>query len=66
VDTSLGEDQTMTRYRTPRFRCPLLLLRDALGRFMKLRRPLAPPKVKQARARRPTLPVFVQLQLDLS
>jgi len=55
----------MTRYRTPRFRSPLLLLRDALGRFMKLRRPLT-PKAKRAWVRRPTVPVFVQLQFDLN
>lgn len=54
----------MNRRRTPHFWFPVLLLRDALGRFASLRRPLPPPKPRLPR-RKPTLAVFVQLELNL-
>lgn len=59
------EDKAMTRRRTPHFWFPVLLLRDALGRFAKIRRHLAPERPRP-RLRRPTLPVFFQLELDLT
>ena len=55
----------MTRRRALHFCFPILLLRDALGRFARLRRPLA-PKRPRTRVRQPTLPVFVQLELDVA
>ncbi|MBT0773176.1 hypothetical protein KIH74_29805 [Kineosporia sp. J2-2] len=55
----------MSRRRTPYFWIPVLLLRDALGRFARLRRQLAPIRPR-LRIRRPTLPVFVQLELELA
>jgi len=55
----------MTRRRTPHFWFPVLLLRDALGRFARLRRPLAPLR-RRVQTCKPTLPVFVQLELELA
>jgi hypothetical protein len=55
----------MTRRRTPHFWLPVLLLRDALSRFVRVRRPIAPAKPKPRRRLR-ALPLFVQLELDLA
>jgi hypothetical protein len=54
----------MNRLRTPHFWFPVLLLRDALGRFARVRRHL--PVRKPRRLQKPTLPVFVQLELALA
>jgi hypothetical protein len=59
------ENKAMTRRRTPPVWLPVLLLRDALGRFARLRRPLVPARPRP-RFRKPTLPVFIQLELDLA
>ena len=55
----------MNRRRTPHFWFPVLLLRDALGRFARVRRPL-PPRKPRRRLQKPTLPVFVQLELTVA
>ncbi|GLY27419.1 hypothetical protein Kisp02_07840 [Kineosporia sp. NBRC 101731] len=53
------------RHGGKRFWFPILLLRDALGRFVRVRRPMAPKRLKP-RVCRLTLPVFIQLELDLA
>lgn len=56
----------MTRRRSgKRHWFPILLLRDVLGRFAKLRWQLAPIR-RRPRTNKPTLPVFIQLELDLA
>ncbi|MDP9827307.1 hypothetical protein J2S57_003056 [Kineosporia succinea] len=55
----------MNRRRTPHFWFPILLLRDALGRFTSVRRPFSPSKPRRPQ-RKTTLLVFVQLELTLA
>jgi hypothetical protein len=56
----------MTRRRSGQhFWFPVLLLRDALGRFARVRRPLAPKRPKP-RVRCRTVTVFIQLELDIA
>ncbi len=57
----------MNRRRTPHFWFPILLLRDALGRFTSVRRPFfSPSKPRRPQRKKTTLLVFVQLELTLA